>query len=490
MKPGFRNRIMTSFVSAWILMLFWVLPPFVHEARHLCPVRPDGVQEVEAIPAFARKYGFSCEICHSPSFPKLNDFGNRFRDRGFQTETDKDSPALDAPIGYWPISLRTTVGYNSAHLEQAGQKITSGSFGFTGLDILSFGLLEKNVSFGIVYTPGLKSSGFNAQPSPTDSDLEAAFVQLSNVQRFIGLPEKSHLMNLKVGKFEPDIPFSEHRSPTIGTPFVMYHYQPGIPYTTSLSGLAVQTYNNPDDYALGGNQPGIQLSGMQDTPGAGTFRYALSGLSTSNLNRGGSGGGHSTNFYGHVTQSIKGYGFSSGERIGVFGAAGNIPTAPNDACPTCNGVGEGEEPFSRVGADVSATFHNQVNIFGAWMHAKDSQGMFSSQGIAAAQNSIWDGSFVEIDWVPLLPFLSETPNCLLAYRYDDIRNKQQGDSTFPKSFNDVDSHTLLLRYYPFALDRGGIALHAEYNQFRDKGVAGDGGDQKGTMFLTGLDLAY
>ncbi|HMW87378.1 MAG TPA: hypothetical protein PKD65_15245, partial [Nitrospira sp.] len=42
------------------------------------------VQKAEAIPAFARKYDFKCNVCHVPGFPKLNDFGNLFRDRGYQ----------------------------------------------------------------------------------------------------------------------------------------------------------------------------------------------------------------------------------------------------------------------------------------------------------------------------------------------------------------------------------------------------------------------
>ena len=42
------------------------------------------VPNANAIPAFARKYGFSCNVCHVPGFPKLNDFGNIFRDQGFQ----------------------------------------------------------------------------------------------------------------------------------------------------------------------------------------------------------------------------------------------------------------------------------------------------------------------------------------------------------------------------------------------------------------------
>lgn len=41
------------------------------------------VERADAIPAFARKYDFKCNVCHVPGFPKLNDFGNLFRDRGY-----------------------------------------------------------------------------------------------------------------------------------------------------------------------------------------------------------------------------------------------------------------------------------------------------------------------------------------------------------------------------------------------------------------------
>ena len=35
-----------------------------------------------AIPAFARKYGLSCKICHDP-FPRLNAYGEDFAGNGF-----------------------------------------------------------------------------------------------------------------------------------------------------------------------------------------------------------------------------------------------------------------------------------------------------------------------------------------------------------------------------------------------------------------------
>ena len=62
-----------------------------------------------AIPAFARKYNFACNVCHVPGFPKLNDFGNLFRDQGYQLGTDNDLPTFEGiTMGFWPVSWRTT----------------------------------------------------------------------------------------------------------------------------------------------------------------------------------------------------------------------------------------------------------------------------------------------------------------------------------------------------------------------------------------------
>ena len=97
---------------------------------------------------FARKYDTSCQTCHVFSFPKLNDFGNRFRDRG----------------------------------DQMG----------------------------------------------TDDDLESAFMRFNNFF-------STSLVNVNVGKFELDLPFSENRSPRLNTPFVLYHYMSGKPFNVGPS---------------------------------------------------------------------------------------------------------------------------------------------------------------------------------------------------------------------------------------------------------------
>jgi hypothetical protein len=327
------------------------------------------VRDAQAIPAFARKYDFACNVCHVPSFPKLNDFGNLFRDHGYQLGTDQELPTWEGLTkGYWPVSFRTTVGYQfqskgglaNATAPNAGDvTATTGSFGFTGLDILSFGILHRDITFGLVYTPGLGSAGFNTGAS--DSDLEAAFIRLDNLQRFVGLGSNNYLMNLKVGKFELEVPFSEKRSPTLNTPFLVYHYSAGSPFIGGgLPGTVNAVTGSPiNDFGLGDNHPAAELAGIAPTPGNGYFRYSLNAISNSDVNTGNTGGGRAFHFYGRVTQSIDGYGIVTGQRIGAYVLGGRAPTLPNQAFTTAApgpGTGENNGHFSRAGVDASLTW--------------------------------------------------------------------------------------------------------------------------------------
>src|SRR5215472_7799592 len=59
-----------------------------------------------AIPAFARKYGLPCSACHI-GWPELNNFGQVFRDNGYQMMNERDSPITRDP-SYFPITVRIT----------------------------------------------------------------------------------------------------------------------------------------------------------------------------------------------------------------------------------------------------------------------------------------------------------------------------------------------------------------------------------------------
>ncbi|HEX3204318.1 MAG TPA: hypothetical protein VHQ67_06160, partial [Nitrospiraceae bacterium] len=334
----------------------------------------------------------------------------------------------------------------------------------------------------------------------SDSDLESAFVRLMRLERFLGVKSDSgdYLLNLRLGKFELDVPFSEKRSPTLNTSMVLYHYLPGTPYTATISGTSTSSYANPNTFAIGENQPGAELSGIMKSAD-GYFRYSLSALATNTFSGPLSGcpagtacgtGGRNVNFFGHVTQSFGGYGIVTGHRIGVFGAYGKAPTLVSSTCPTCMAVAGNGQPFTRLGVDVSLTLNGEWNLFGAYVYGNDGMDLFATQGIAGAQNAAWNGAFVELDWYPTLLPVFNAPGWFFAYRYDVIRNSSQGDPSFPKNWNDVDSHTFVTRYFIHQSSRTDLALHAEYNTYRTKGVGTGGGDLLGQTFLVGFDFAY
>lgn len=457
-------------------------------------------REAQAIPAFARKFNVACNTCHEPSFPKLNDFGNKFRDQGYQMGTSGDMPTDSGiTMGYWPVSLRTTVGYQSDSVKVDQNQMTSGGLGFTGLDILSFGILTRNVSFGFVLTPALDGAGF--QTGASTGNLEAAFIRLDNLERLIGGSDKdSYLLNLKVGRFELDVPFSEKRSPTLNTPFVMYHYMAGTPYAPHQSPAnALRSYANPNDFSIGDNQNGLELAGYMNTPLNGTFRYSLAAVSNNTsaggLQGGAGTGGRDLNFFGRVSQSVKGYGIVSGHRIGLFGASGVAPTQANTLCPACMGVGQDARHFDRIGVDASTTFMSQWNLFGAWMHSRDSQNLIASDLTNLyPRGARWNGAFVELDWSP--PQLFSLPGMMLTYRHDLIRNERQGNeidnlgNALSRNYNDVNSHTAMIRYNFHYSARTDITLHAEYNYTEVIGVGALGGDLSGKTALVGFDFAY
>ena len=490
--------------------------------------------EAEAIPAFARKYDFKCNVCHVPGFPKLNDFGNLFRDRGYQLGSDADLPTYEGiNMGFWPVSFRTTVGnqIGSLHTGPTGN-ISTNAVGFTGLDVLSFGTLDRDIAHRIVLTGQPSGSLGIGAGAGGSMDLESAAVKLMRLEKYLGIKSDpgDYLVNLLVGKHELDVPFSEKRSPTLNTSFVMYHYVPGVPYTsgtvTAGSSFPINGgYLNPNQFGIGDNQPGIELTGLTKTKATGGFfRYTLDALftnpstssplgfqagcpaTTPGGTAGCANGGANVNFYGHMTQSFGGYGIVTGHRIGVFGMYGNMPTHVNATCSDCPGTGGNYAAFSRIGVDFSTTFNGEWNLFGAFMRGNDSKNLFASQASSMtalgmlppggattagqAQNASWNGAFIELDYYPtLLPFLN-VPDWFFSYRYDVIRNDRQGFSGFNKNFSNVDSHTVVVRYFIHQSTRTDVALHWEYNWYQTNGVASSGANLIGQTMFSGVDFAF
>ena len=439
-----------------------------------------------AFPVFARKYEQPCAKCHTP-VPKLNDFGNRFRDNGYQMKglepqlEDKDIP-INLSSAFWPAAFRASVGYTYKTIDEMEVKpsttpptldrASAGGVEFFGIKLLTGGTTARNVSFNLSFYD-LENGNFKPQ---------SIWIRLNNIRG-------SSLANLKLGKFELDLPFSEQRSPTFFIPYVPYHYTPGTPYIPEIGLLGTNfappfQYGNKDTFDLAdrNNPAGVELMGHKEWAPGKTFRYDLTGLLTENIDI----GSRAPGFYGHVTQSLGGGGITSGHRIGIYGLWAQASTQNRFGL---TGTGEDNHSFFRLGEDISTNFDlgaiGKVNLFGVYTYGEDSRHLISpltTTVAGASQRAKWHGWFAEGNLVK--------PPYAFILRYDGIRNAEQGITTVPKDFNNVDSGTIAIRRFLFMPVWTATVIHADYNITTTQKTALDGSDQTLQVAFIGFDFLF
>lgn len=111
------------------------------------------VREARPIPAFARRYSFSCKTCHDP-FPKLKDYGTEFMDNGYKVK-DQETPRYFIDSGdrllsllrEIPIAFRvdTFVTYNNS----ATKKLDFSTPYI--IKLLSGGEISKHISYYLYF---------------------------------------------------------------------------------------------------------------------------------------------------------------------------------------------------------------------------------------------------------------------------------------------------------------------------------------------------
>ena len=376
------------------------------------------------IPAFARKYGFNCNMCHT-AYTKLNDFGQRYRNGGYQIpgqEGLEKNVFETAP----PLAMRTSFGMFYSHTPST----TTDGFVLNGLDLLSAGVLHKNISFLLIYTPRLDEPAADHTGSANGSNpsqpgaLESAALVFSNLVK--------DAVNLRVGRFEPAyVPFSGKRS---------YYLVQGY----DIYGFATPA----NDFVLDDNQMGLEMTGHFRNG----FRYALGVVNGS--------GAHPDNsvakdVYVRAAQVLgRGEGQSAGQRIGLFGYFGWVPTTPGDSVSDAAGQGNGgaDKPFSRIGGDLSLNWRT-FNLQGMYMLGSDDQGI--DRG--ATENYEYSGGFAQLDCAALMNNRlvgSLLYNWVTPPDYDEERQSQ--------------AFSVLLRYYLGDWTAVNVALHAEYTH-REEG---------------------
>jgi hypothetical protein len=373
-----------------------------------------------AIPAFARKHGFNCNMCHT-AYPKLNDFGQRFRNNGYQIpgQNGLENTVFESAL---PLALRTTAGHTIS--TNAGG--TTAGFGLYGLDLLAAGVLHKNISFMFIYTPRIDepSADFSgpangANPAQTAA-LETASLVFSNLA--------GEKLNLRIGRFEPAYHlFSSKRPYHIRQSYEVYDFMPGS-----------------NQFAFADNQIGIEASG-RFKPGLGYSLGMISGSGAAPDNNTGK------DFYATISKTFgKGEGQSAGQRLGVFGYFGSQPTdfTCSIVAPTGETNGKYNRSFYRLGGNLSLNWKT-VNLQAMVMKGSDNKAFNTAD--PGQDYSFW-GGFVQLDCAAL------ANNRLVASLLYNWVQPPAYDRE-----NKVTGYGALLRYYLGSWPAVNIALHAEYS---------------------------
>jgi hypothetical protein len=450
--------------------------PFFTVALLLTCILFSTSQPANALPAFARKYGLRCSACHE-SWPMLNYFGQKFKDNGYQLMNDHDAPIWQNP-SYWPITLRITPFWSRESVNKVAvdtaatgeQRMTTSGFNLSGLDILTGGTLEKNISFLLV---------------PSSDETGAFHFESANV-RFDNLFH-SPWLNVKVGKFELDSFISEKRTLTLsgsGGAYQLFHFIP---------------VNDGNIFGqIGDNQLGVEWMGhsMNDRT-----RLSAAVFSSTDGNVDLPYGQNSYSTFIAGSQAF-GAGKLGVQRIGGYALFGVAPTTylTQGGVPL-PGSGTGNQSYSRIGFEglfylgkLDFQVFTQHGSDNAWFGAcygdiidggtpctaNNTTGVLP----AGARNPTWNGAFVETHFV-------WNPQFTIFQRSEWVRMSQQALPGTPSDLGNIDNYVFGYRYNPFMTSRAGFAIHNEYSWIRQRGTSPvTASDLSSSSLMLGFDFDF
>jgi hypothetical protein len=213
-----------------------------------------------AIPAFARKYGTSCQTCHTV-YPKLTPFGEAFRRNGYRFPgVDSDYWKQDTiPLGQeaskktfpnsvWPGSLANSVplafGFNGSALVHPDKNVTGAQAdngtNFTLQDLIA----EAHLWAGGSYDDTITFWGEVTFSTKNGTSLEKAQIIISD---WLG---PKHLVNTIVGRGVANLTsFGPHSS------YIADTLYPSVPVTALLGAPG-------DSFNIGDNFNSVEVNGV------------------------------------------------------------------------------------------------------------------------------------------------------------------------------------------------------------------------------------
>ena len=420
---------------------------------------------IRAIPAFARKYGLPCSACHT-AWPELNNFGQVFRDNGYQLGNERDSPIWQNP-SYFPITFRITPNWHRESTSNlavdsvpgggTGSTLVSGKvqqngFDLSGMDLWSAGTLYRNISFLL-----LPSSDSTAA-----WHFESAWARFDNIKN-------STWLNFKFGRFELDNLISEKRFLFLsnnGGIYQIYHYSvPG----------------SINDFGYGDNQLGVELAGHSKNS---YTRYSVAVLSSNEGGVGFTSPSGSPSSRGYDVNLAFSQAFNGGslglQRIGGFAYIGERPTyyqTSSSSGTPVQLVGLGNKPFYRAGV-AGDFFLKKLEFLPLFMYGHDNPylgaGVPSTSALpTGAQGPAFVGGFLESHYYV-------SPQLVFFGRFEKINVSHQPivNVGLPSDYGNVTAYSVGYRWYPIMFSRAGLAWHNEYSIVRSNGflpLSGNGG---------------
>lgn len=428
-----------------------------------------GIPSAHGIPAFARKYGLPCSACHE-AWPMLNNFGQTFKDNGYQLGNGRDAPIYQQP-SYWPVMFRTIPTWHRENNNRqavdlvagnAGsglveRSVTTSGFDLGGLDMITAGTLYQNISFFI--QPFIGNSSIS---------LSQAWARLDNLAG-------SRWLNLKMGRFELDEPISVERS-----------------LTMSNSGGGYNTYffTPPGDRnffeGIGLPQIGVELQGHSEND---STRYSVAVVSNNN-GIGSSPSNQAYDVYANFNQSFEAPWFGR-QQVGLYGFFGQSPTYfQTQNGSTLSGTGTGNRSFYRIGA-YGHWYLNKADFYTFFMHGYDN--VYLGNGVPSNQpgnlpvgaaGPTWNGGFVEGHYNP-------NPRWILIGKYELNRMSRQANPGIRSDLGNLDTWTVGYRWYPIMSPRAGLAWTQEYSRITNVGAAPvSGEDVTRNSYLMGFDFDF
>jgi hypothetical protein len=443
------------------------------------------------IPAFARKYQTSCSTCHNDP-PELNDFGWAFKKNGFKFPKDDASFVkepqlkLGAPAykkifphaiypgeipGNVPIGFRFEgyLNYQNKQPLALGFQPRVDLFAPDTFTVISAGSFGDNFSWWI--DDDISSGGSGA-----DGGLGDGFLKYNDLGHHLGLPKDA--LNVRVGQFELDLPFTQARTINLSD-YDIYD-------EVAVAGDKGTT-DNP--FALGEVQRGIEFGGY---PNDGNFNWSVALTNGSNDSVPSSNG---KNVYINVFQQFN-LDRDHAQRKEVQGAG---PTGPHDhtslrvgyfydyghnAINTDGtlfpGLASINEPYYRTGGYFRFKYQSKFELYGMGMYSHDDNFIVDTTTNVVSRGPAvnFSGGFVQAEYWAY-------PWLIPLMRYDLVNAPFDFYAGVSRRFvrNRISPGVQMLI-------RPNIKFNFEYSRSWEEPVPGETTFFRPNGFQTGIDFAF